>query len=90
MTVSDTADRTIAHTVVECINLEVPSVPLDVDRDAELAAYGLNSMKAVEVLFGLEDAFHISIEEDELADDTFVSVQSIVDFLVKEKNVADH
>lgn len=83
-----TSQTTVASTVVDCVKVEVPSVPADVAADAELADYGLNSMKVVEVLFGLEDAFDITIDEDELADDTFVSVQSIVDFLVKEKNVA--
>lgn len=86
---NDTTDQnTVVDTVVDCVKVEVPSVPSDVAADAELADYGLNSMKVVEVLFGLEDAFDITIDEDELADDTFVSVRSIVDFLVKEKNVA--
>ena len=76
-------------TVIECLRQEVPSVPIDIDHDAELASYGLNSMKLVEVLFALEDAFAITIDEDEITETTFYSVRTIVTFLVEDKNVIE-
>lgn len=76
-------------TVIECLRQEVPSVPIDIDHEAELASYGLNSMKLVEVLFALEDAFEITIDEDEITETTFYSVRTIVTFLVGDKNVTE-
>ncbi|MEV0354999.1 phosphopantetheine-binding protein [Nocardia sp. NPDC050697] len=78
----------IATVVADSVRAEVPALPADVPRDADLAGYGLNSMKVVEVLFALEDAFGIEIDEDDVAEDTFASVGSIVTFLVEEKHVA--
>lgn len=76
-------------TVIECLRQEVPSVPIDIDHDAELASYGLNSMKLVEVLFALEDAFEITIDEDDITETTFSSVRTIVTFLVEDKNATE-
>ncbi|GAA5054949.1 phosphopantetheine-binding protein [Nocardia callitridis] len=86
---TEATPHTIAATVIDCVKAEVPAVPTDVEQDAELAAFGLNSMKVVEVLFGLEDAFDIAIDEDDVTEDTFASVNSIVTFLAEENNVAD-
>ncbi|MEV4158068.1 phosphopantetheine-binding protein [Nocardia salmonicida] len=78
----------IATVVIDAVRAEVPSLPVDVSPDDHLAAYGLNSMKVVEVLFALEDAFGIAIDEDDVGEETFESVGSIVSFLTEEKHVA--
>lgn len=79
--------NTISETVVSCLREEVPAIPIGVEHDTDLAAYGLNSMKLVEIMFGLEDAFGITIDEDEIFEETFSSVGTIVNFLAEEKNV---
>lgn len=88
MTTSEIGSEEIRGRVLTVIRAEVQSVPADVSPDNELATFGLNSMKAVEVLFGLEDAFGIVVDEMELEDDTFHSLGSLTEFVRERVNAS--
>jgi len=75
---------TIVSRIIDVLRQHISSVPQNVDMNAKLAHYGLNSMKSVEVMFGLEDEFKITIDETELDDNSFNTVLSIAT-LVSEK-----
>ncbi|MEU6073661.1 phosphopantetheine-binding protein [Micromonospora sp. NPDC047074] len=45
--------------------------------EASLSALGMDSMQAINVLFDLEDAFEVSLPDDELNEQTFATVGSL-------------
>lgn len=59
----------------------VPGIPATVSDETPLAQFGLNSMKQVDLMFGLEDEFDIQIDEKDLSEDAFLTVGSTL-FLV--------
>jgi acyl carrier protein len=50
--------------------------------DDQLRDLGLNSMQAIEVLFAVEDAYGISIPDDQLTDETFATAGSLWSIIV--------
>lgn len=81
MTTTTPHDAELRHRIVTVLRAEVPGVPEDVAEDARLEQFGLNSMKQVEVLFGLEDEFDVQLEEDDLPDDAFDTLADITRLL---------
>lgn len=67
----------IRERVITVLRAEVPAVPEDVQDDTPLAQFGLNSMKQVDLLFGLEDEFDIQIDENDLKENAFEAVTQI-------------
>lgn len=63
------------------VDLLRSSLPLLGDRpltaDTRLRDVGLDSMQAVELLFGIEDAFQVSLPDEELNDITFATAGSL-------------
>lgn len=49
----------------------------DLTPDAGLRALGLDSMRAVELLFAVEDAYAVVIPDERLTDETFATVGSL-------------
>ncbi|OXM49730.1 phosphopantetheine-binding protein [Amycolatopsis alba] len=49
----------------------------DLTPDAELRALGLDSMRAVELLFAVEDTYAVVIPDERLTDATFATVGSL-------------
>ncbi|MFE7131718.1 phosphopantetheine-binding protein [Streptomyces sp. NPDC057638] len=47
--------------------------------DADLRALGLDSMRSIELLFGIEDTFEISLADEDLNDATFATAGTLWD-----------
>ena len=62
-------------------NLLVSFLPLLGDRplthDTRLRDVGLDSMQALELVYGIEDAFDVSLPDEDLNDTTFATVDSL-------------
>ncbi|MEU8658892.1 acyl carrier protein [Actinoplanes philippinensis] len=67
--------------IITVLRAEVSAVPQDVRDDTPLAQFGLNSMKQVDVLFGLEDEFEVQIDENDLKDNAFESVGTMTELV---------
>ena len=63
------------------VTLLAANLPLAGDRllaeDTRLRDLGLDSMQAVEILFGIEDTFGVSLPDEELNDVTFATAGSL-------------
>ena len=49
----------------------------DVQPDLRLREMGLNSMKAIELLFDIEDNYHVALPDEQLSDETFETAGSL-------------
>ncbi|MFF3495264.1 acyl carrier protein [Streptomyces sp. NPDC002795] len=49
----------------------------EIEPEASLRSYGLDSMQAIELLFALEDAFEVTLPDDAMNDATFASAGSL-------------
>lgn len=49
------------------------------DRDSRLRDLGLDSMKSIELLFAIEDAYGFSLPDEDLNDTTFATAGSLWD-----------
>ncbi len=54
----------------------------DIVEDAELTLLGLDSMRAMNLLFDLEDSFNISFDESLLTPEVFRTTRSLHDALL--------
>ena len=66
----------IKEVIADTVSIEEAEITLDADLKEDL---GIDSLDAVEISIALEEAFDISIPQEELA--KFVTVQDIVDFV---------
>ncbi|MEU8569432.1 acyl carrier protein [Streptomyces pathocidini] len=51
--------------------------PVAITPETDLRALGIDSMQAIELLFAIEDAFAISLPDEELNDTTFATAGSL-------------
>ncbi|WP_353940562.1 acyl carrier protein [Streptomyces sp. HUAS MG91] len=49
----------------------------EIEPDAPLRTYGLDSMQSIELLFALEDAFEVTLPDDAMNDTTFATAGSL-------------
>jgi acyl carrier protein len=70
----DTVDQDFAALLLHYLKLAGAA---DLTPDAELRALGLDSMRAVELLFAVEDAYAVVIPDERLTDETFATVGSL-------------
>ncbi|MFJ9636507.1 acyl carrier protein [Streptomyces sp. NPDC101178] len=49
----------------------------EIDPQASLRGYGLDSMQAIELLFALEDAFEVTLPDDAMNDATFATADAL-------------
>ncbi|TWV47502.1 acyl carrier protein [Streptomyces misionensis] len=49
----------------------------EIEPDAPLRTYGLDSMQAIELLFALEDTFEVMLPDDAMNDTTFATAGSL-------------
>ncbi|MFI5824763.1 acyl carrier protein [Streptomyces rishiriensis] len=49
----------------------------EITPDAPLRELGLDSMQAIELLFAIEDAFGVTLADDDMNDDTFATAGSL-------------
>ena len=66
----------IKEVIADTVSIDEAEITLDADLKEDL---GIDSLDAVEISIALEEAFDISIPQEELA--RFVTVQDIVDFV---------
>ncbi|MDD5832852.1 MAG: acyl carrier protein [Clostridiales bacterium] len=66
----------IKEVIADTVSIDEAEITLDADLKEDL---GIDSLDAVEISIALEEAFDISIPQEELA--KFVTVQDIVDFV---------
>ena len=78
---TSTISTSTRERIINVLRAEVSAVPEDVRDDVPLAQFGLNSMKQVDVLFGLEDEFDVQIDENDLKDNAFESVATMTDLV---------
>lgn len=63
---------------VELLRSYLPLLGTDpVDQDARLRDLGLDSIRAVDLLIGIETTFRISVPEDDLSDATFATAGTL-------------
>jgi len=72
---NDTLDRELKATIVECLYLDVE--PDDMDTDAPLSDYGVDSFFLVEVIVELERRFEVIIQPSDVTSETLHSVATI-------------
>lgn len=70
----------VKETIVETVNCDEDKVVLEANLKDDL---GLDSLDAVELNMALEEAFEISISDEELM--KFVTVKDIVDYIESQK-----
>ncbi|MGG4554127.1 acyl carrier protein [Paenibacillus sp. FSL W8-0186] len=70
-------------------NLFSNSNPDDITNQTDLYDIGLDSLNAIQLIVQLEDAFGISIDDDELLYENFNTIPKIVD-IVKSKLVIEN
>ena len=70
----------IKEVIADTVSIDEAEITLDADLKEDL---GIDSLDAVEISIALEEAFDISIPQEELA--KFVTVQDIVDFVDAQK-----
>ncbi|MGV9362606.1 phosphopantetheine-binding protein [Amycolatopsis sp. NPDC003731] len=51
----------------------------ELTSDARLKDLGLNSMRAIDLLFDLEDEFGVELPDDAMTDDTFATRDALLD-----------
>ncbi|MEW1762003.1 acyl carrier protein [Streptomyces cyaneofuscatus] len=49
----------------------------EIAPDAPLRELGLDSMQAIELLFAIEDAFGVTLPDDDLNDETFATARNL-------------
>ncbi|GGS27757.1 hypothetical protein GCM10010269_77950 [Streptomyces humidus] len=49
----------------------------EITPDTSLRELGLDSMQAIELLFAIEDAFGVTLPDDDMNDDTFATAGSL-------------
>ncbi|MEV4878667.1 phosphopantetheine-binding protein [Streptomyces cyaneofuscatus] len=49
----------------------------EIDPQAPLRGYGLDSMQAIELLFALEDTFEVTFPDDAMNDTTFATADAL-------------
>ena len=54
--------------------------PKDINRDSDLAALNIESLDLIEIIFEVEDAFEIDIEQDEKAAE-LTTLGEVIDWL---------
>lgn len=69
----------IQDRVFKVLAEQLPRLETDTNLELHepLATYGLNSMRAVELLFALEDEFEIEISDEEIGNGTFKDLESV-------------
>lgn len=72
------SDSDMRRRVLNVLIEVVPGIPEDVSDETLLAPFGLNSMKQVDVMFGLEDEFGIQVDEKDLSDDAFLTTGAVL------------
>ncbi|GAA0133908.1 hypothetical protein YSY43_07480 [Paenibacillus sp. YSY-4.3] len=70
-------------------NLFSNSNPDDITNETDLDDIGLDSLNAIQLIVQLEDAFGMSIDDDELLYENFNTIPKIVD-VVKSKLVEEN
>ncbi len=66
----------VRDVIVETVNCEEDAVTLDASLKDDLS---LDSLDAMELSMALEEAYNITIDEEELAN--FITVRNIVDYI---------
>lgn len=64
----------------------------EITPDSPLRELGLDSMQAIELLFAVEDAFGVTLPDDDMNDDTFAtagSLWTVVRAALGARNAAD-
>lgn len=63
--------------------LELSVLPEDIESDVSLfEGIGLDSVSTLEIVVGLEDEFGFEVDDDELTEDIFESVNSLRHFVI--------
>ena len=82
---SDELKSQIKQAIVR--SLKLPIDPNDIDSAAPLfgAGLGLDSIDALELVLGVEQAFGVKIEDEEMGAQALSSVTSLAEFVIKKR-----
>lgn len=74
--------QTIERKVMECIS-EITNTPAEEIKGYQLLndELGIDSIRILELLSYIEDAFHFELEVDDIQPENFSSVQSVIQFV---------
>ena len=72
--------------IIEALNLE-ETTPEDIDNKSPLFGdgLGLDSIDALEIILILEKSYNIRIENPEKAKEIFFSIETLADFIMKNR-----
>jgi acyl carrier protein len=75
----------VKHLIVRRLKLDID--PTTIDDGAPLfgEGLGLDSIDALELVLGLEQEFHIKVEDEEVGVKAFASVDALCDFIEQKK-----
>jgi acyl carrier protein len=67
------------------LRLDVPAAEIADDAPIFGEGLGLDSIDALELVLGLEQEFHIKVEDEEVGVKAFASVNALCDFIEQKK-----
>ncbi|MBR4222660.1 MAG: acyl carrier protein [Victivallales bacterium] len=79
---SDTLESQLKELIVERLFLDI--APEDIETDAPLSDYGVDSFLLLELIVALEEVFEVKFEQSDITADVLKSVASLA-ALVKSK-----
>lgn len=79
---ADTLEGQLKELIVERLFLDID--PEDIENDAELSTYGVDSFLLLELIVALEEIFDVKFEQSEITAEVLKSVSSLA-ALIKSK-----
>jgi acyl carrier protein len=81
----DTLRAEIKQLIVERLKLEVEPASIADDQPLFGDGLGLDSIDALELVLGIEQAFGVKVEDEEMGEKALSSVNALADFVVAKR-----
>ena len=82
----DTLKSEIKQLIVDRLKLEVAPASIGDDQPLFGEGLGLDSIDALELVLGIEQAFGVKIEDEEMGEQALSSVNAIAEFVVAKRD----
>ena len=82
-------NRRIKEVIVEALNLQVHPEEISDDESLFGGGMGLDSTATLEIIFAVEEAFDIEVDDEELRIELFDSVRTLTQYVEQKLAAAD-